>query len=114
MSTNDDRQNNSNTCSNNGNRNGIIVITLILIVIMVIIVVIVITIVYLGKIEIICFIPIVCHASRLESVDFIGQRKGFACRQTQKKWNFGWLCNPLSTFSSIHIQELKLLEGVLG
>ena len=35
--------------------------------------------------------------------------------------NFGCLCNPLSTsasrflgVSSIHIQELKLLEGVLG
>ena len=36
-------------------------------------------------------------------------------------WNFGCLCNPLNTsasrflgVSSIHIQELKLLEGVLG
>ena len=71
------------------------------------------------------FIPIVCRASRLEGVDFIGQRKGSACQVTEdnhkKNWNFGCLCNPLSTsasrflcVSSVHIQELKLLEGVLG
>ena len=28
-------------------------------------------------------IPIVCRASRLESADFIGQRKGFACQVTE-------------------------------
>ena len=71
------------------------------------------------------FIPIVCRASRLESVDFIGQRKGFACQVTednhQKQMEFWMFMQPSQHFgfallgvSSIHIQELKLPEGVLG
>ena len=57
------------------------------------------------------FIPMVCRALRLESVDFIGQRRGFACQVTednhQKKMEFWMFMQPSQHFGSALFRRLK-------
>ena len=78
---------------------------------MIFIIIVLIVKVVLGIIVIIGFIRIVCRASRLESVDFIGQRKGFACQVTENnhKKNIGIL-DVYATLSALRLRAFRRLK----